>query len=118
MNSSAGVVHKYASDGADIDSFIEPIVVFSGERMKLEQEQIPEYFWPVTGKWKMRGVYKIARDRFIPILTVDLDLHKVFVDDEHYNSGHGNAYEKLGIDLEKGATVIVRPDQCMSFSIC
>lgn len=40
------------------------------------------------------------------------DLHKVFVDDEHYNSGHGHAYEKYGIDPEKGATVIVRPDQC------
>jgi phenol 2-monooxygenase len=43
---------------------------------------------------------------------VDIDLHKVFVDDEHYNSGHGHAYEKLGIDPDKGATVIVRPDQC------
>jgi len=37
----------------------------------------------------------------------------VFVDDEHYNSGHGHAYEKFGIDAERGATVIVRPDQCM-----
>lgn len=41
-----------------------------------------------------------------------LDLHKVFIDDESYNSGHGHAYEKYGIDPEIGATVIVRPDQC------
>jgi phenol 2-monooxygenase len=42
-----------------VDSFIEPIVVLTGERMKLEQEQIPDYFWPVTGKWRMRGMYKM-----------------------------------------------------------
>lgn len=46
------------------------------------------------------------------LLFFSPDLHKVFVDDEHYNSGHGHAYEKYGIDPEKGATVIVRPDQC------
>lgn len=43
-----------------------------------------------------------------------LDLHKVYIDDEHYNSGHGHAYEKYGIDPEVGAVVIVRPDQCKS----
>ncbi|OCT50538.1 Phenol 2-monooxygenase [Cladophialophora carrionii] len=96
MDSPDGPAHKYTAPSADIDSFIEPIVVFTGERMKLEQEQIPDYFWPITGKWRMR------------------DLHKVFVDDEHYNSGHGHAYEKLGIDPDKGATVIVRPDQYVS----
>lgn len=35
------------------------------------------------------------------------------MDDDSYNSGHGHAYEKFGVDPEKGATVIVRPDQCM-----
>jgi phenol 2-monooxygenase (NADPH) len=58
-------VHKYTSLSADIDSFIEPIVVFAGERMKLEQEQIPDYYWPVTGKWKMRGAPKPRQDRGI-----------------------------------------------------
>ena len=42
------------------------------------------------------------------------DLHKVFVDDESYNSGHGKAYEFYGVDTKEGATVIVRPDQCTS----
>ena len=41
------------------------------------------------------------------------DLHKTFVDDEHYNSGHGHAYDFYNIDPEKGAIVIVRPDHCM-----
>ncbi|OAG37359.1 hypothetical protein AYO21_08436 [Fonsecaea monophora] len=96
MESRAGPVRKYTPVSTDIDSFIEPIVLVSGNRVQLEQEQIPDYFWPVTGKWKMR------------------DLHKVFVDDEHYNSGHGHAYEKYGVDPDKGATVIVRPDQYVS----
>lgn len=40
------------------------------------------------------------------------DLHKTYIDDEHYNSGHGHAYTKYGVDPEVGAVVIVRPDQC------
>lgn len=57
MTSPTGPVHKYTPPSADIDSFIEPIVVLSGDRLSLEQEQIPDYFWPVSGKWKMRGTY-------------------------------------------------------------
>jgi hypothetical protein len=45
-----------------------------------------------------------------------LDLLKTFVDDESYNSGHGHAYEKYGVDVEEGAIAIVRPDQCKYFS--
>jgi hypothetical protein len=44
-------------------------------------------------------------------LTIS-DLHKTYIDDEHYNSGHGHAYTKYGIDADVGAVVIVRPDQC------
>ena len=55
LDSADGPVRKYTSPSADVDSFIEPIVVFNGERVKLEQEEIPEFFWPATGKWKMRG---------------------------------------------------------------
>lgn len=48
-------MRKYTSPSADIDSFIEPIVVLDGERLKLEQEELADVFWPVTGQWKMRG---------------------------------------------------------------
>lgn len=41
-----------------------------------------------------------------------LDLHKTYIDDESYYSGHGKAYEKYNIDVDKGAVVVVRPDQC------
>ena len=99
FESSDSPVQKYTPANTDIDSFIEPIIVLSGKHTALEQEQLPDYFWPMTGKWRMR------------------DLHKVYVDDESYNSGHGHAYEKYGIDPAKGAVVIVRPDQYISMVV-
>lgn len=37
----------------------------------------------------------------------------MFVDDADYKDMHGHIYSKCGIDPERGAVVIVRPDQCM-----
>ncbi|KFY62198.1 hypothetical protein V496_04707 [Pseudogymnoascus sp. VKM F-4515 (FW-2607)] len=96
LYSPTGPVHKYTHASADIDSFIEPIVVLSGQRVKIVQSQIPACFWPATGKWKMQ------------------DLHKVYFDDESYNSGHGKAYEFYGIEPSRGAVAIVRPDHYIS----
>lgn len=45
------------------------------------------------------------------------DLHKSYVDDDHYNSGHGHAYKRYGVDADIGAVVIVRPDQCKAFLV-
>lgn len=70
------------------------MLVISGDRKKVEQDQIPELFTPVTGKWHQKCLFK------------------VYADDESYNSGHGHAYEAYGIDPAKGALVIVRPDHC------
>ena len=53
--SSRGPIHRYIPPGADIDSFIEVILVLSGERLQIDQKHIPDYFYPVTGKWQMRG---------------------------------------------------------------
>ncbi|KAK1762747.1 thioredoxin-like protein [Phialemonium atrogriseum] len=38
-------------------------------------------------------------------------LHKVFVDEESYNSGHGLVYDSYRIDPKVGALLVVRPDQ-------
>ncbi|KAH8799108.1 FAD binding domain-containing protein [Xylogone sp. PMI_703] len=94
--SDIGPIQKHLPPEADIDSFIEAILILSGDRLKTQQEQIPEYFYPVTGKWGMR------------------DLHKVYIDDKSYHSGHGHAYEFYGVSPEKGAIAIVRPDQYVS----
>ena len=61
------------------------------------------------------GVYVVCRllhhGRHVTLTDI-LDLHKTYLDDEHYNSGHGHAYQIYGVDLDVGAVVIVRPDQC------
>ncbi|KAF2650039.1 hypothetical protein K491DRAFT_609571 [Lophiostoma macrostomum CBS 122681] len=90
------LVQRFTPAGEDIDRLIEPIVVLRSLFATVKQEDIPGYFWPVTGKWRIR------------------DLHKVYVDDEHYNAGHGHAYERYGVNPGVGAVVIVRPDQHVS----
>ncbi|KAF2649272.1 phenol 2-monooxygenase-like protein [Lophiostoma macrostomum CBS 122681] len=87
------LARRFTPPPADVDSLIEPILVLKSKFADVEQEQIPDYFWPITGRWKIR------------------DLHKVYIDDEHYNSGHGHAYEKFEINPTEGAVAIVRPDQ-------
>ncbi|CAG5180942.1 uncharacterized protein ALTATR162_LOCUS9514 [Alternaria atra] len=79
-----------------IDSVIEPVLVLSSKFLQTEQDRIPDYFWPKSGKWGIR------------------DLHKTYVDDEHYNSGHGHAYKNYGVNPDVGAVVVVRPDQYVS----
>jgi phenol 2-monooxygenase len=49
------------------------------------------------------------------MLRFQADLHKVYIDDEHYNAGHGYAYTKYNVHPSDGAVVIVRPDQCEWF---
>ena len=53
--SEHGPIKKYTALGSDIDSFIEAILLLSGERLTTKQEQIPQVFWPETGKWRVRG---------------------------------------------------------------
>ena len=55
LDGESGLVRRMTPKGWDIDAFIETIVVFSGRRVELEQEEIPSYFWPETGKWKIKG---------------------------------------------------------------
>ncbi|KAK0736423.1 FAD binding domain-containing protein [Apiosordaria backusii] len=86
------ITQHFTPTGVDPDGVIDRILVTSGDRKKVELDEIPEYFKPVTGKWKMKNLFKI------------------FADDESYNSGHGHAYAAYGVDASKGAIVVVRPD--------
>ncbi|KAH3974376.1 hypothetical protein HBI56_089990 [Parastagonospora nodorum] len=94
--SLSSLARLYTSPKSDIDSVIEPILVLSSKFLNVEQESIPDYFWPKSGKYGIR------------------DLHKTYIDDEHYNSGHGHAYEKYCVNPDEGALVVVRPDQYVS----
>lgn len=39
------------------------------------------------------------------------DYSKIYSDDDSYFSGHGHAYEKLGVNPTTGCVVVIRPDQ-------
>lgn len=86
-------LHRFTPADALPDAVIEPLLVLATKVAETEQTMVPEVFSPVTGKWGIK------------------DLHKTYIDDEHYNAGHGHAYEQYGVDTEQGALVIVRPDQ-------
>ncbi|KAF9699947.1 hypothetical protein EKO04_001983 [Ascochyta lentis] len=92
-SSLSQTIQRYTPLSSHPDSVIEPILVLHTLFSRTEQHQIPQVFSPKTGKWGMK------------------DLHKTYIDDEHYNAGHGHAYEKYGIDASNGAVVVVRPDQ-------
>lgn len=96
FSSEHGPIKKYTAPGSDADSFIEVIILLSGERSTTKQEQIPDTFRPESGKWRVR------------------DLHKIYIDDESYHSGHGHAYDVYGVDRKSGAIAIVRPDGYVS----
>jgi phenol 2-monooxygenase len=95
----------------DCDSLIEPILVGYGSRHSVELSQIPSAFYPITGKNQIKGAsLDVSKTR--AKLTDWLDLHKIFFDDESYDTKHGHLYDYLKISPENGAIVIIRPDQC------
>ena len=49
------IVQTYTPADQDPDRILDRILVLSSDRKKLEQEEIPEFFTPVTGKWKMKS---------------------------------------------------------------
>jgi phenol 2-monooxygenase len=111
------LIPKFTKSEEDIDSFIETIVILSGDRKTTQQEQIPSCFMPVCGKFRMRGMQFLSFQLYINgssspriIANTSQDIHKIYIDDESYNYGHGHAYEFYGIDPDKGAIIIVRPD--------
>ncbi|KAE9977476.1 hypothetical protein BLS_001379 [Venturia inaequalis] len=81
---------------------LEPLLVLDGKRVAIDDAvvdgtlKIPELFTLPDGEWELTFC------------------HKIFVDDESYNYGHGHAYDSLGIDPQHGAVVIVRPDHYVS----
>lgn len=78
------------------DSVFELLAVHSGSRASTTIFDFPEVFRPYD---QIDG----------------WDYWKIFVDDESYHEGHGQIYENFGIDPQEGCTIIVRPDQYVSY---
>ena len=79
--------------GSRIDSVIEVLTIHSAKRTETELlRDFPDILHPFDEH-------------------VGWDYEKVFVDDESYHEGYGDAYGNYGVDRERGCVVAVRPDQ-------
>jgi phenol 2-monooxygenase len=53
------LVQRFTPRGADYDCVFNILLVLSGKRTEIEQEQIPEVFTPISGKWKMKCTFDL-----------------------------------------------------------
>ncbi|ROV89392.1 hypothetical protein VSDG_08644 [Cytospora chrysosperma] len=93
LNGPEGFLRKATPRGVPIDSVIEILTIHSSKRTETELlRDFPEVLHPFDehSGW---------------------DYNKVFVDDESYHEGFGDAYRNYGVDKERGCVVAVRPDQ-------
>lgn len=89
-------IRQFTQPGKPVDSTIEILTVHSGPRRGIELLDLPEAFHPHHG-------------------DLGWDYWKVYVDEESYHEGYGQAYDNFGIDSSRGCAVIVRPDQYISW---
>ncbi len=86
-------VRRFTPTGADIDSVIDVRAVFQDGHRDLKVEALPSILLPCKGPFGL------------------IDYEKAFSADRKAGS---DIFEMRGIDREKGAIVIVRPDQYVS----
>jgi phenol 2-monooxygenase len=92
-NDSASPITRFTPVGADLDSVFDLRAIFQDSHRDITIEEMPAILRPAVGKFGLR------------------DYEKVFTPD--YKSGE-DIFEMRGIDRDKGALVIVRPDQYVS----
>ena len=92
ISDSQSFLSRFTPPTGKLDSVIEILTIHSGPRVGLDLLSLPEILRPFDK-------------------TTGWDYDKVFVDDESYHEGHGEAYKKWGIEKEMGCVVILRPDQ-------
>ena len=89
-------IRRFTPANKSFDSVIECLAVHSSPRKEVTIFDFPTVFRPFT---QAEG----------------WDYNKIYVDDESYHEGHGEAYKNYGVDKAKGCAVIVRPDQYVSW---
>ncbi|KAI1339789.1 FAD binding domain-containing protein [Xylariaceae sp. FL0016] len=84
----------------------------SGGKFKTDRDpSIVDVLLVHTGKRAEVEILRDLHDVYHPFdEKLGWDYDKVFSDEESYHDGHGHAYEGYGVDREKGALVVVRPD--------
>ena len=92
IGAATGLIRRYIPRNRPIDAVIDILTIHSSDRQQVELlRDFPEILRP---KREGQG----------------WDYEKVFVDDWSYHRGHGRAYEAWGVDKERGAVVVLRPD--------
>lgn len=99
LDSPGGFLRRAAPGGAGspADSAVEVLTVSSARRTETELlRDFPDVLHPFDehSGW---------------------DYNKVFVDDESYHEGFGDAYGTYGVNRERGCVVAVRPDQYVAW---
>lgn len=96
LSSSDSFIRKYTPDTGSFDGVIECLAVHASPRKDATIFDFPTVFRPFTQ-------------------SEGWDYNKIYVDDESYHEGHGEAYKNYVVDKEKGCAVILRPDQYVSW---
>lgn len=50
----ANLVQRFTPKDKDADAIIQALLVLASKRTEVEQEQIPEIFTPIAGKWQSK----------------------------------------------------------------
>ncbi|KAB5540448.1 FAD binding domain protein [Coniochaeta sp. 2T2.1] len=93
---SDSFIRRFTPAGKRIDSVIEVLTIHSAKRADTELTDFPEIFRPFD-----------ERDGW--------DYWKIYVDDQSYHEGHGEAYKNYDVDKTRGCAVVLRPDQYVSW---
>jgi phenol 2-monooxygenase len=89
-------INRFRPAEEPIDALIEVLTIHSSARTSCTVHDFPEILHPFSEEFGW-------------------DYWKIFVDDESYHEGHGQAYANYGIDPAQGCAIILRPDQYVSW---
>lgn len=89
-------IRRFTPKNASIDSMIECLLVHAAPRKAVEIFDFPLIFRPFS-------------------LIQGWDYSKITVDDSSYPGGEGHGYETCEIDKSVGCSIVVRPDQYVSW---
>ncbi|KAL9089467.1 MAG: hypothetical protein Q9159_002507 [Coniocarpon cinnabarinum] len=96
LDAADGPIHRVTPSDASPHSVIQVLTIHSAPRTSVDIFDFPDFLRP-----------------FDPQRGWDYD--SIFVDDESFHEGHGEAYKNYGIDREAGCVIITRPDQHVAY---